>query len=126
MSLLPVLALLLASGMAAGLLVQWLAVLTGVQSSERRNFISAGLIGALGAAGGIPLSALLDYARGGPGELSRELTLSGAIPMAIFLSFSWVMSRNLNRVQRAFVAIGIISAIAAVLIVIALTVYIES
>jgi hypothetical protein len=128
MSLLPTLALLLAGGAVTGLLLQWLAVLTGVQSGDRRNFINTGLIGALGAVGGIPLSALLDYARGGPGELSGELIFSAAITTAIALSSSWIMLPNLKRapVQRALVAVAIVSTMLAVLIVIALTLYIES
>ena len=101
---------LLAGGVAAGLFLQSLAVLTGVGSQSRRDYALAALIGLVGSLIGIPVAALLDYARGGPGELSRLIGLSAGLPTALLFVFYWIAFRQFNRAGRlGFIATAIIA-----------------
>jgi hypothetical protein len=109
-------ALILAGGFATGLLLQLIAVLVGVQNNSRRGYMIAALVGVGGAIAGIPVSALLDYARGGSGELARALVLSASNTLAIVCVCYWIMFRNLNRIGR-LVLIGSASLALLVFIV---------
>lgn len=85
-------------GIAAGLVVECLAVLTRAEPAhQKRSYFVAALLGAAGALASIPLSMAMDWARGGPGELLPELILPIAQGPAILLVCFWIVLKRLRK-----------------------------
>jgi hypothetical protein len=104
--------LLVLAGISAGLLLQFIAVLTGVDiTHSTRAYVTSALFGIAGAFLNIPFTMLLDKARGGPGDLLPHLFVPTAAGTALLAVCYWIIFSHLSRPLRWRFFAGIVVAV---------------
>lgn len=96
-------------GIAVGIALQFLLVLSGVdEQHQRRDYLLAAQLGLLGALLGFPVSIAMEWAR--TGEVRPYLIDAASFCMAILAVFYWTVLKRLNgSLRRRFFWLGIVA-----------------